>query len=553
VQGEETIQEAKISGDGQLIVASTANSVKLFQIRRTFVAGRASIRTRQISLPSTLARLGGRQVGFSPDGKWLYVVRKDNTISLVKLIPSSGLKDPPTIHEKVVKLYPAPEPDADPALGEYKQTITQVAFSDDSRCLAVGDLNGSIYTWLLEGHEDINFIDSASNASDNESDTSSSSSSSSEDNDTPPIIHGQKWLCNPAGSSLPNLDSAILALTFRPSIPSTNSHHTSTQNLGNLALHATRQNPHPISHEISSTSPRLIAITATHTLLEFDISQNKISAWSRRNPPAYLPRSLTQIKERVKGAFWDVTDRANRGERLWLYGSDWLFMLDMSQDLRIPDDKYKPTKKKTTIQTEKKGTLGSYDVLEPIENGSSPSTQRINQSMVLALSDNKTDERAKKRRKRNIGAGDAIRSSERPNGISQTVQKFKHDGDDVEMMDIDMDGQDETGATDDDDDAGAELALLRRTQDQDRDIDGDHEVTKKHEGGDAVAATTRRPRQFRTFAYDSILGIGVFGPDDSTAADETNDGPRNLEIVVVERSMFDVEQVPRFDAEDWNT
>ncbi|KAJ9605017.1 U3 small nucleolar RNA-associated protein [Cladophialophora chaetospira] len=583
LQDKENIQGAQISPDGQFVVAATSNSVKSFQLRKSALAGRPSLRTRPLELPHSVARLGARRVGFSPDGKWLFCVRKDNAVALTKLVPSEDPKEQPFISEKTVKLYRQSRNRPSSALGTYEQTITQITFSSDSRVLAVGDLCGAIDTWILEGHEDLTFIDSAdSDDSSNSSDASSSRDSSDEDDDSSsPVIHAQKWIRNPSGS-IPTLESAVLTLTFRPSLAS--SSHTTHDNLG---IHATRQTPHPVAQELpSAQTAHLIAITATHQLLEFDVLSSRLSDWSRRNPSAYLPHDFTRIKDRVVGTFWDCTDVKSKGERLWLYGSTWIFMLDVSKDLsQVNQNGHRRGLSHGISDGEKIGQLGPYAVLEPLSNSADASTsgQQEGQKLLPATPSpmKQEHENTRKKRKRNTGAGDTIRLAERESGVGDTFRRFKGTGgDDSEMIDIDA--NDTLGNGIDDGDMDMEnspddtLALMRRAEKAEQSTTAAPKVTPSQQT--TKKSTQQNPTKrawthWLTFEYHSILGITVIGPASSSSPSSSTTEPtamvtdsktdehdsvetkasENIEVIIVERPLHDVDQVPRFDGgQEWD-
>ncbi|KAH0836157.1 hypothetical protein AYO21_04835 [Fonsecaea monophora] len=581
VQDDESIQDAQISRDGRLVAAVTINSVKMFQLRKTQVSGRPCLRTRRIELPSSIARLGARRIGFSPDGKWLYCVRKDNAVVMVKIIPSDDPKGQPTVHDKIVKLYRQARKTTQTALGNYLQTIKQVAFSSDSRVLAVGDLSGAIDVWVLEGHEDALFIDDAATESSSDSAGSSNSSTTSDDEDddsSSPIIHGQKWIRNPSGSSLPQLDSSILVLTFRPS--NTMAKPASSSTHDNRGLHATRHNPHPVSHELpDETNTKLIAISSKHQIVEFDIFTAKLSDWSRRNPSKFLPHDFTKIKDRVIGCFWDCNDRARRGERLWLYGSTWIFMFDVSRDL-LRDHPNGATGGVGAGDVEKIGRLGRYEVVEPIikRSHANEKGQQLLQAAGNGQREREGDKRSRKR-KRNTGAGDDIRLSEREGGIGPEVRKFKAaSGDDAEVVDLDNDNvgdeMDLDNELDEDEREDDALALMRRGEGA---IPGAVEDAATDEQATGSVSKQRAPRMYwYTFEYHAILGIEVIGP--AAPSQSTGDGDAielattegtkaedvrnntstststgdNIEVVIVERPMYDVELGPRFDGgQEW--
>ncbi|OAP62405.1 hypothetical protein AYL99_04608 [Fonsecaea erecta] len=570
IQDDESIQDAHISPDGRLITAATSNGVKMFQLRNTHVSGKPCLRTRQIELPPSIARLGARRIGFSPDGKWLYCVRKDNAVVMMKLSSSDDSKDRPAIHEKIVKLYRQPRKTAQSALGSYLQTIKQVAFSTDSRVLGVGDISGAIDVWVLEGHEDVNFIDDAGSESSNDSSGSSTSSTTSDDEDddsSSPIIHGQKWIRNPSGSSLPQLDSSILVLTFRPPPDSPKSSSAGAHD--NRGLHATRHNPHPVSHELpDEANTKLIAVTAKHQLVEFDILTAKLSEWSRRNPSKFLPHDFTKIKDRVVGCFWDCHDRTRNGERLWLYGPSWIFMFDVSRDL-LKDHPNGVTSGSREGEVDKIGRLGRYEVVEPLIKGGHANRKRQKLLEPAAHEQGERD-RSSKKRKRNTGAGDQMRLEDREGGLGSELRRFKNaSGDDAEVIDLDienagneMDLDDDLGEDERQDDA---LALMRRGE------SGSSATEKVTPNGQDTAplSSQRTPRMYwSTFDYQSILGIEVIGtPEPSppasngftteVATTERNNieegSSGNIEVIIVERPMHDVGQEPRFDGgQEWD-
>jgi len=172
LKGEEHIQSAQLSLDGNFVVASTTTGVKLFQLRRRIDSGRLSIRTRPIELPTSLRNFGARDVGFSPNSKWLYAVRPSNVLIMVKMLQSESIKERPTFHEKTIRLSrKSRKGQDDSTLGGYPQTITHVTFSTDSRVLATGDLSGNVDTWVLEGHEDLSEVGVDEKDTDSNSDT----------------------------------------------------------------------------------------------------------------------------------------------------------------------------------------------------------------------------------------------------------------------------------------------------------------------------------------------------------------------------------------------
>ncbi|RMZ79138.1 hypothetical protein DV738_g3498, partial [Chaetothyriales sp. CBS 135597] len=156
LKGEEHIESAAISEDGSLIIGSTSAGVRLFQVRID-TGGTPRLRSRQIELPASLHRFGARLVGISPNSKWVYAVRMDNTVVVSKLVVAPTVattKEKPRIHRAITKLV-IPSTPTLPTLGggAYTAGICSAAFSPDSRVLAIGTLGGAIAAWTLTGEE----------------------------------------------------------------------------------------------------------------------------------------------------------------------------------------------------------------------------------------------------------------------------------------------------------------------------------------------------------------------------------------------------------------
>lgn len=579
LQHKEALEDVQISERGDILVAATVNRLKLFQLRKALTAGKPTIRTKQIELPSAIGKLGGRRAGVSPDGRWLFVIRRDNTIVLAKISYPKDPKQPPTFHENITKLYRSARPSAQTSLASHTEAITQVAFSSDGRILAIGCLDGSIDTWVLEGYEDTSPIRSEG-PSDEPSDLSSDSSSDEDDDDedVAPVTHGQKWIRNTSGSSFPRLDSAILVLTFRPSSMST-PQNTSADGEANIGLHATRSNPHPVAHKLPNADVKLFALTATHQLVEFDVSTSSLSDWSRRNPPQYLPESLTKQTHRVVGCFWDANDLVNRGERLWLYGHNYLVMVDVSRDFPPHLDTPFKSQNLSDLRNGQKGRLGPYDVLQPAREGADGPTN-IEQKLLNAVENQQyfdyqqSPNKKRKRQHPTNGAGGEMKPSDRTDGVGSEIRKFTSTGKHTEIIDIDHPSH-ENHDNEVNQDQTYALVQLRR-KDGNQNLHGGNDENNMGGDGSGVPSQTMhsvelqdespKALSFCTHSYNSILGIGILGPQDPAAIepavkDLTTAGsaaapcstrPR-LEIVIVERSIWDMPQVPRFDGGDWGS
>ena len=527
IKDEESITSAQISEDGEFVLLSTSASMKLFQLRASYRNGLMTIRTRKVELPPTLKSSGARSVSFSPSGQWLCLVKLNNTVCLAKLHRSSSSDDKPVILDKVVKLHRKPRQSnrTQTGLYSYSQAITCVAFSGDSRILTVGDLSGAIDAWVLEGHEDLEegVVTAKTADHDNSSDTSSDSDSDEDGDDmgdNKTIVHGQRWERSPGGTSLPRLNSAIIALSFRaPRIP-----EASTQPNRVIGLHATRHTPHPVAQEMPTSDDRLVAVTADHQIVEFDVLECRFSAWSRRNPANLLPNEFTIQKDRAMGILEDPSSQ----ERLWVYGATWLLMLDMSQDLHM---------------VHRKGRIGEYEVLEPLTNSQKKRKRKL--------------EGVGWRVKRNTGAGDEISHYESQVGVGRYGRKFSS-GENAEREVVTI-ARMPSPASDDDleiPSSSSALAALRRQEIDLKDHelpDGNVARTNGHleetktESQEAESTTIRtREPYWITLEYRNVFGMT------SLSSSEHDSVSKSMEVVIVERPMFDVDLPPRYDGgQDW--
>ena len=349
IKGEASITSADLSSDGGMLAVCTTSEIKVFQLRqRKSAEGETSLKVSTVQTPNSFTS-GARLVQFSPDRKWLCIVRTDSRIILKRIVSSalsikfhshsSKLERVDRKIEKHIILG---------GLGSYDRTVTQAAFSADSRILAVGDLAGYIDTFVLSGEEDL------SQEPEEDGDASSSESSDSEsdsDEEESPVklTYGQYWTRNPSASSLPKLPSAPTVLSFRPATAGlTNGVTTRTI--------ATRHNPNPVPHDIPSGEDRLIVVTATSDVFEFEVLRGSLSTWSRNNPTSTFPTAFRKVRDLAKGCFWDVS---NGRQRLWLYGSGWLFMFDLAFDFPEPIPDVKESMKRKRHGKEESSGAGS--------------------------------------------------------------------------------------------------------------------------------------------------------------------------------------------------
>ncbi|KAI5296188.1 U3 small nucleolar RNA-associated protein [Ascosphaera acerosa] len=316
--GDENLSAAAISQDGSLVVAASTAEVKMFALRRrpnTSDDDGHMLKVSKVELPQDLAMGGARAVLISSDRKWLVVVRPNSDIVIARLIVTGEDSSPTvSVSPQLATLTRAPRherhaKEKQGTHGLYERTINSVAFSTDSRYLACSDLSGCIDTWRLEdvatplAKRDPRQQKSASSPENSGSDSDSDDDS----DDATALFDGQRWTPTPPSSVLPRNPTSLLFITFRP--PSST----------------------------SSTHERLVAVTADHCILEFDVRHGKLSDWSRRNPKGHLPVTFRGLKDRAMGAVWDVQS-ASGYDRLWLYGANWLWMFDMAQDLPPVED-----------------------------------------------------------------------------------------------------------------------------------------------------------------------------------------------------------------------
>ena len=480
------IRSVAISMDGRLLAASTSKDVKVFQLRRRL--GHDSLSIRKLEIPTELATNGARLLSFSPDGKWLAGITPESEVCIARFAPDPKRSKLIKIIHKVVELDRQHRKlRHQTAFKEYHRTITRVAFAPDSSVLVAGDLSGCLDFWVLEGNEDLTApaVDLAKHGSQKDSSDagsdSSSDSDSSDDDDTLAVFFGQNWTNNRAGHLLPKLDAPPLVMTFRPN-SRTSSPHAIVN--GNPGIHSTRHNPHAYSHELPHGQHRLWVMTTKHHMFELDVLAGRLSHWSRRNPTATLPEEFSKIRDRVIGAIWETGEHK---ERLWLYGSTFVCMLNIGGDLEHSDSSVS-LKKRRKRQNDGSG-----------------------------------DDDVSKRRKLESGAGGKFDAGHN-NGVSGVVKR----SDDGTRAEVDLDGQvssmqNDGEEDDEDEDIGPQRVRDKSAYDHQRLL----ETTD--------AGTTRDRKWWCTFKYRPILGM-VPLEDDMRA-----DGDKPLEVVLVERPQWDVQ------------
>ena len=498
-----------------------------------------------MEIPQDLAENGARIVQFSPDSKWLLVIRMDNTVCLYRIVESrvvkAGLRilDKPAILRRILRASIEEENQFEAHRG-YENTITRITFSADSRILVAADLSGVLDSWVLEGYEDLTQTNDSVVEERPQRPSYDSDDEDTDEESHPHVILGQHWIRSPAADVLPKLPSTPLILSFRP----VKSSIDAALSNGYPSVHPTRHNPHPHSHDLPNGEDRLIVVTAHNHIYEYEILAGKLSSWSKRNPPSRLPVTFRELRDRAMGSLWDVSDSR---ERLWLYGTMWLFMIDLSRDFETPkhrdvsDDKPKVNGTPANATGDKKRKR---------QHGSGP-------------------EETRPMKKRETGAGTQNAALDLDLGISRTSDK-PQGPDQNHAQPISL----ETGtiATDEEDDASSEddetglattLASVKRGEEKiqrngpdEEFLDTDGEPTS---GADPARNREIGPAHWHTLAYRPILGVVLLGGEDEDGGQgraksgEHDECRRGIEVALVERPLWDEDLPARFHGDqEWN-
>ncbi|KAL2823698.1 WD40-repeat-containing domain protein [Aspergillus cavernicola] len=506
IQGEENITSATLSSDGKFLVIATISSIKVFSVRRRKGDERGTLRIQKLDTPATLSEEGARLVTVSPDSRWLCIVRPNSDICLARVKPASSPQEKTQVMPQMVNLRRAPrharfEKVSHGSLGGYERTVRCVVFSHNSKILASGDLSGCIDSWTLEEAAE------QTAKKPNKAAGSDDESSDEEDEDDYPVLEGQRWGPIASDSPIPRLKSSVALLSFRPSSPA-----QSTQFLANGS-----------SQETTGES-RLMALTTEHQLVEIDALEGKLSEWSRRNPKAFLPMDFKGVRDRAMGCFWDLSDPSR--ERLWLYGTSWLWMFDLKQD-------FPSTEELTEAITTEAWDDASED----------PNKQTHKRKRELQDEDDKAP-RGKK--KLNSGAGDKIPLAHSAVFFDQKARAFVGpDASQGELISLEkeqpVDEEDEDEEFNESNDV--QLAQLRRENTKSNGSGSVGANTQLVTSSDSQSAPARQ--WWYTYKYRGILGIVPLSS--ATDAESIEDNiSAGLEIAVVERPMWDVDLPDRY-------
>jgi U3 small nucleolar RNA-associated protein 4 len=485
LQGEENITSASISQDGALLAVATISTVKLFQLIRPQTEAVASLRIRKVNMPSVT---GAKNVRISANGKWLSAISATDSIQLVRVVRTDDVNDAPRALSRLQHLQRldrglARESQLRGSSASYERSIVHAEFSTDSNVFAVVDLAGYVDTWVVEGHEDstapeVDIDEPIQDITDHDE-----SDNEEIEEQEQVIFLGQHWIQNPSGHLIPRLDSTPVLLSFQPK----SNDDDQPQPNGNPAVHPTRHNPHPHSHELPRTEYWLLLVSAEHQLYFFDIMAGRLTEWSRRNPHSSYPREYQQLDLPAKGCIWDVHGAQ---QRIWLYGEKWLFMFDLTKDFSMSE-----------------GDIGAS-----------------------------SKKRKRNGHKSNSGAGDAIPQSDAPVTKMRKFDSNKSiEAEKAQWTKLDAPAAVNTDDEDDAEENSQPLAILRRGNTQDGEQTNGH-VLNGDGDGEAVDQQKRREPWWHTFKYRPILGMLPMG--DSTA--------QSLEVVLVERPPWDLDLPPRF-------
>lgn len=519
VKGEANISSASITSDGSLLAVSTSAEIKIFCLHSQRSANSDALKVKKLEVAARLSARGARLLQFSPDGRWLGIVRRDNRVITARVVDdgTSSFRIQPALSELVRLGRETEKRVLRSGLGAYDRTITRMAFSSDSQILAVSDLAGFIDTWVLEGHENLTSTANNDNAANDASLPSLSDRSDIEDEEErkPINVVGQHWIRNPSASLLPRLPSAAVVLCFRPSITA------EPEALSGAAaiLHPTRNNPYPHSHDLPQGEDRLMVVTASGGVMEFEVMQGSLSAWSRRNPTSSFPEEFNRLRDQAMGCLWDV---GKSKERLWLYGSNWMWMFDLSRDFHVNA----PVQKFLT-----NGHINGKvsNTIQPRPN----KWRKMNCGSKVAAVDLKGAI---------SGAGGIVPDTELVTGISRRHQNIFHEEEGKvrktitdhrrRPSDMDLDDSDEQRGGD-----GIDSARKRLRRGDDAALtNGDEQLVER---GDSKNDTSLP--WWHTYKYRPILGVVPI-----------DDGEAGLEVALVERPTWEMDLPPRYYGDqDW--
>lgn len=511
IKGEANITSASISEDGSLLVIATSAEVKVFRLESKSSENGDALRVSKLETPSSIAEKGARLVQFSPDSKWLLIIRKDNKILAARLVsPSSNVAFLPTLtrltrlDRKISKLIRLG------GLGTYDRSITRVTFSADSRILAVGDLAGYIDTFVLGGVEDLDAeMPGMEDASSEDSDDDDDNEDEAEERE-PTVVLGQHWIRSPSAELIPKLPSAPVVLSFRPS--------TSAKVTTNGTItHATRKNPRPQSNNLPLSEDRLLVLTSSSQILEFSVLSGSLTPWSRANPTSHFPEDFRGLRDQAMGCVWDISKQK---ERVWVYGSSWMWMFDLSRNFPVYGSNH--PQEPSSLTNGSNGVVASNGIGEALSKPSGKKRKRRGGWKGITEDDDLT--------KGTTGAGSKVPDAELGMGIGRKMQKFAYEEHD-QIEDIQRRRDSMQDDDDDDDEMDLDLSVSI--------------ISQPSQNGNANGeAENGKPHWYNTYKYRPIMGVIPLGLGKEQADDEDRDG--DLEVCLVERPIWEADLPPRY-------
>ncbi|KKA28839.1 hypothetical protein TD95_000283 [Thielaviopsis punctulata] len=305
IKDDSNITSASISADGTLLVVATNMSIKAFKISFSAPLKPSAFHLASVPLPESIGDSGAQTVKISPDGTWLAIVRGCDSVFTAPIVKADdSISIGPAVQRLKRFARDAGKTAGKTGLGRYDRSIVQVAFSADSNMFAAADLAGYVDTWIVKSALPAAAQTNAQDAQDSDNDN---------DNDDQDAADAA-WVQNPRGALLPKLAGSPSALAFSEYSPSRPEEAFSVTD--------------PAAPADDYT---LLAVTANFHVTSFNPLRGTLTRWARRNHRSALPVQMQETRDLVKGIMWE-------GQRAWLYGISFVFMLDMAQDLERPVD-----------------------------------------------------------------------------------------------------------------------------------------------------------------------------------------------------------------------
>ncbi|KAF2863417.1 WD40 repeat-like protein [Piedraia hortae CBS 480.64] len=289
------ISSAALSPDGNILIVSTLDKIKLFRLTPR---NESSISIQKSPLPEEISSLSAKFLAFSPDGAWLAILTASNEIHIARFLDGICLAETAEL-ERAVHTY-----NPQSGFSRYESNIVRVAWSADSRALAVGDIAGYIDSWRLHGEYDSDADAVETRTVENPPARRSDDSDDddySDDEAEEVVFYGQTWRPNPP-AQIPDAQ----VLSFPPA-------------KGDGSL-------------------RLVVVTNANEIVDVDLLAGARVKGERK----------LRFRDCAAGALWD-----DRG-RIWVYGPSWLSMVEVSAETAGKDAIAKKRKREngTTLEVD---------------------------------------------------------------------------------------------------------------------------------------------------------------------------------------------------------